>query len=237
MKHTTKYLAALLAVCFAVTASGPAVNAETVVYDHFDAAELDSAWTVSFDRVQGWTYSLSLSSLFVSDIEYDSLHGGWSSVILSQDFDSLADLSVLLTLGWESNGVNSAMQNVMMTLRDTTGDDIIWALYHDAWDQNRGRISAGIGETMYSGPNNLPHAGQGTIEIERNAGTVTIYWEGVEIFAGTVNTPIDRLELWFMVGAWPTATFGELSVDLISCEGTVHTPVRKTTWGSIRAMQ
>jgi hypothetical protein len=211
-------------------------RADTVVYDHFDAAELDNAWTVTLDRVTDWTYDISLSNIFVSDIQYDSLHGDWSRVILSQDFDELGDLTVTFSLGWDNEDQGGAMQNIYVMLYDSTGSYVLWASYHDAWLHNAGRISAGIGESIYSGPNNLPSAGQGTFEIQRVDSTATIYWESGQIITGKIKTPVVRLELRFDVGAWPGATFGVLSVDLISCEGTEYTPAENSTWGRIKAI-
>lgn len=227
----------LLLACCCLAVAAPAALAVVTVYDHFDAGVLDSVWTVTLDRVDSWTYNIALSNLTVTEIEYDSLHGEWSSVYLSQEFEALDDLNVDFSVGWDSEGVRSAMQNVMVVLVDTTGNNIILASYHDAWDQNVGRVTAIIDGSVYDGPNNLPHNGQGTFAIQRTDSAVTIDWNGSEILTGTVTTPIDRLEVRFMVGAWPTATFGELSVDLISCEGTIHVPVRNTTWGRIKTIR
>jgi hypothetical protein len=156
---------------------------------------------------------------------------------LSQDFEGLDDFNALFTVGWDSDDKNSAMQNVSLALRDTTGETVIWASYHDAWLANRGRVTVIVDGTVYDGPNNLAHSGTGTFEIQRNAGMVTVLWNGGEVLTGFFDNPVASLDLRFQVGAWPAATFGELSVDLISCEGTIHVPVKTTTWGRIKAMQ
>jgi len=214
----------------------PGAMADLKVYDHFDADDIDPSWTVTMDLVTGWTYEVASSWLTVSQILFDQMHGDWSTVALTQEFAPLGDLTVNLDLAWDSAGSNTAMQNISLGLYDTNDDNVIWAIYHDAWSANRGRVTAIIDESIYDGPNNLPHSGTGSFVIARTDGFVSISWEGDEVLTGTTEAPIDRLELRFQAGAWPTATFGELAVDLISCEGEETTPVAGSTWGNIKAL-
>jgi hypothetical protein len=176
------------------------------------------------------------SWLTVSEILFEEMHGDWSTVSLAQEFDPLDDFTVHLDLAWDSGESNRAMQNLTLVLYDLKDEYVIFASYHDAWDANVGRVTTIIGESVYNGPNNLPHSGTGSFEIVRAKGLVSIFWDDVEVQTGTMESPIKRLEIRFQVGAWPTATFGELSVDLVSCEGKEATPTQNSAWGRVKTL-
>ena len=209
-------------------------QAETVVYDHFEGSTLNPAWAVTLDEATDWSYEVALSKLMVRDIQYNPGYTGWASVILSQEFDAVGDLGFTAQIGWDTGTTLTAMQGLLVALIDTTGQHVIWASYYDASTSEAGGIGVGIGSSQYTGPRNLPDQGEAAIGIQRAGGAVTIYWDGGEVLTGAADAPIVALEIWLVAGSWVAATFGDLSLDMISLEGTAQTPVENTTWGRVK---
>lgn len=193
----------------------PAVQAEVFVSDDFDDMMFDPAWDVSFDNATGWTYEESGTILNVSDIEIESSGSNWSRVYLNQDVYLEGDFSFEISLGWDSQGSNSAMQNVYLYLLNN--DEVVsGGGYHDSWVQNTGEIFGNVGQDSYhSGQGSMPYSGSGVVRIERTDGIITVYWNDSELYSAANSTLIDKVRIAFVKYTWPTATFGDISVDYI----------------------
>jgi hypothetical protein len=213
-------------------------RADALLQDDFGGDTLDPAWEITFVEAMGWTYEVTGGLLTVTDVAITYLHGGWSYVTMGREFEWTEDFEVSCTFGWDSESLNSAMQTFIVALTDTSETEVANALYHDPWDQSRAHITAIAGdEQYYPEPNMLEHSGQGTFTLRRTDGVVSILWNDQEVVSGAVSTPVYRLELSFLTGAWHTATFGSFTVDQIICSGDAwSTAGAKHTWGNVKAL-
>jgi len=232
-QHTAICLA-LLALIAGMGISG--ARAEIFLDEEFDGDTLDPAWEITFEEATGWTYEVANNWLTVTDVGFDTYHGEWSRVCLSREFVWVDDFELGCPIGWDSEETARAMQTFTIILRDKNDVVVASASYHDAWDQSRGHISARAGDEMYyPPPNMLPHSGEGTFTFRRIDGVVTIDWNDSQILTGVAADPVNRVELWFMSGAWPTAVFGSLSVNAVLFEAQIWpTSAELASWGGVK---
>lgn len=187
-----------------------------IIYDDFDDGVLDSAWNVSFENATGWSYVESGTTLSVTDISIDSLDERMSSVYLGQDVSLPSDFFVEFSLSWDSSGLDSAMQNVIVSVMNN-GQGVAYGGYHDCWVQFEGERFGGIGDDQFlSGMGSMPYSGQGVVKIERVSGELSIFWNSELLISRPNTTLIDEVRIDFNKYTWPTATFETVSVDYIS---------------------
>lgn len=197
------------------------VNAGVVFSDDFNDGVLDAEWNVSFDNVTGWTYSEAGTELTVTDITLADGLGSeeWGYVSLSKTLPDMENFSVEFAFSWDSAGVNSAMQNVFVSL---LSEDSRFAFggYHDAWRRVTGEQAAVIGinnEYVYhQGMDSLAHSGSGILSIERADGQIDIFWNDDKILSGADSSVLDEVQINFYKNNWSSSTFGTLSVDYIN---------------------
>jgi hypothetical protein len=168
--------------------------------DDFDDGVLDPAWSISFQDATDWTYSESGTELIVTDITPAVINPGsggkWAIVKLRRDIAPLTDFRVDFEISWDSEDSVNPMQSLYIALYDGAGSRIALAGYYDAWSQQRGSQQAIAGsEQFISGFNTLDFSGTASIDIAREAGDVSINWDGSELVSGRVDGPLSRVEI------------------------------------------
>jgi hypothetical protein len=189
-----------------------------VVYDHFDDGVLDPAWSVTFDNATGWSYIESGSILSVTEIAPVGL--GWSSVSPTMYITPIGDFSLNFDFSWDSSNSVRAMQNILVQLYDDLGNKLVAVGYSDGWIQASGAQYAMVGGSVFdSGPGSMPLAGSAHVQITRSGSAITVLWNGAQLFSGTGNTPVNRIELVFSYCNFSDSEgpslFGSESVDWI----------------------
>ena len=249
---TARFMSRLAVVFFCASLVHTTFAGLPVLVDDFNDASLDPLWTVSFDsgNTTGWTFAESGTNLSVTDIATinsycnDSACPGWGFVRLTRTTPPVGDFHVDFDFSWDSFGVFDAMQFVSVFLVGPGDVDFAWVSYIDAWGPNGnafGRQSSTISGVQNNGPNDLPHAGSASIDIDRLGNNVAIRWNGITIQTGTASQTLEKVRIEFgyfdEVGSngggvtcgpactlpanHPHSTFGTESVDLIRVEGLV----------------
>ena len=178
------------------------------LFDDFDGPAIDPQWTVQLEgTATGYTHNFSSSWLNVTDIT-TSARNTTADVVLSQAFCASGDFLVEALIGWDSAGLDKAMQNMYISL-SSAGTSVASVGYHDAWYYDRGERRGSVGATSWgSGKNSLAFAGTGTVAIARHGGVMSVSWNGSEMVSDLNDALIDTLQIRF---TWNTFQDGSLS--------------------------
>jgi len=122
------------------------------------------------------------------------------------------------------------MQYFFVKALDRALESVAGVGYRDAWYAYRGSMTAWVHGSGYSPPEDqLPYSGSATVSMNRVGDSVSVFWNGDMIVAGTAPDTIHSIELEFAFFSYSGAFFGTESVDYISVEGDPITGVADET--------
>jgi hypothetical protein len=209
-------------------------NSSAAISDHFNDGTLAPAWNITYKDATGWTYTESGTKLTVTGIgathpntdEHDEVH-------LTQSFLATGDFEVKSSLAWDSEGMDSTMQ-VLVVQVFSNNTAVAQGGYVDWWIAHTGEKFAGIGSlSAETGKDSLALSGSTAITIKRNNGTVSVLWNDQVMLTGYCDLTIDKVGLMFLGRAYPGGNFGVLSVDYFTA---VPEPSSITLFGIIGIM-
>ena len=199
-------------------------DAYEVINDDFDDGVLDPFWQIQFaNNTDRWTFKEAGSHLTVTDISpvvVNTGSGDWSVIRLSETFSPVEDFVLGYSFSWDSDNDVQAMQEFLVRMLDSDDNIITYASYTDAWVGSRGvKVAAVDNEFISTSVNTMPFAGNASVVIEREDGTISIYWDGELFFSGTSTLSATKLEvdISFFPYTSPSQTsfFGTISLDNI----------------------
>jgi hypothetical protein len=166
---------------------------EIPIHDHFDDAQLDPAWAISFSQVTSWSYTESGTVLSVTDMA--STGTGWTSVNLSRHLAApLSDFNIDFQFSWDSGGDTRSMQNVLVQAYAQDGTKIAEAGYSDGWIGSGGARYGMIGQSLIdTGPDSIASFGSASVTINRIVDVVDIIWDGASLISGLQISPVSLL--------------------------------------------
>jgi hypothetical protein len=196
----------------------------TVLADDFADGVVDPDWVASTTNTTNPQYAEQDSALEITAIPPTQPGSNvWCSLTFTRSFPPVADFDASFEIGWDSLGVDSAMQNLFIRLYDTLGSSVAAAGYTDAWAIERGRVYADAGTSAVN-TESLPLAGTSSIRIVRSSQRLTISFDGIEKLAAIVPNPVDRVELRFDHFTWSGgSTFGKFRLADLKIDGTLTT--------------
>lgn len=206
---------------------------EIPIHDHFDDAQLDPAWAISFSQVTSWSYTESGTVLSVTDMA--STGTGWTSVNLSRHLAApLSDFNIDFQFSWDSGGDTRSMQNVLVQAYAQDGTKIAEAGYSDGWIGSGGARYGMIGQSLIdTGPDSIASFGSASVTINRIVDVVDIIWDGASLISGLENKLLGRVDMVFSHYVYNesgiTSFFGTEAVDFIQLEGQHSTVPEPTT--------
>ncbi len=185
----------------------------------FTEGILETSWTATLGGdATDWEYGLSETMLEVTDVtDSTSNNGIWAVVDLSQPVSSLDDFQARMSVSYDSDGSNAAMQQLMLVLTDGSGNVVAQAGHNDAWISSSGRRWAWIedGSCYSPGKNTALFADDFDIMIERTGDEITIRFDDTVVLSGISSTPVEQVHMSFTHYAYPGSFFGTETVDSV----------------------
>jgi hypothetical protein len=204
------------------------VKADVVVDDDFNGSSLNAAWDLSFTNMKesGWIYSLDRNNLVVTNIKDKTVNKKWSSVTLSQTFDSLTDFDVDIDFSWDltqgKKKIKKAVQQFYVNLYDTDNNLISSVGYQDTSIKKPGYKVASIGDNSFTAK--APGSnGKESVNLSKNGDSLQMYWNDENILSGTSSGDLGRIDVSFSYsrkrGGNGSSFFGTESADFIRVTG------------------
>lgn len=198
------------------------------INDDFNDGSLSSSWTSTLNNATSWDYSESGGQFTVTDIttsnSYDGSGGIWGTASIYQTFSSVSDFSASMSLSWDSESDNQAMQQVFLSLYDDSDALVAKVGYFDSWVRHTGDYLPMIGsDYLYPDYNTLAHSGSSLVELNRSGSSISAFWNGVEVFSGISDLEVSKLSIDFShydySGVSGTSFYGTTSIDYVNFEG------------------
>lgn len=210
-----------------------AARSDLLFADEFSGTTLAPEWTVAFaGNTDGWNSAVNGGLLTVGEIfpltyppGCDTSGGPWSDVNIDRTIAPAGNFTCDALISWDSQGLNSAMQALWISLLDCDGNVLGQVGFVDAWAGTTGAKASTLGGVFaQSGAGSLPLAGTTTLQISRSGATWETRVGGTLIQSRAVTGVPRTLRLTFAYYAAHLCSggntlFGTEAIDLITLQG------------------